>query len=37
MGRTVVLDTGNVEIVLIERHHEPWDLGCLLRTPAKIT
>jgi microcystin degradation protein MlrC len=30
MGRTVVLDTGNVEIVLIERHHEPWDLGCLL-------
>ncbi|UEM06413.1 M81 family metallopeptidase [Skermanella rosea] len=30
MGRTVVLDTGAVEIVLIERHHEPWDLGCLL-------
>jgi microcystin degradation protein MlrC len=30
MGRTVVLDTGDVEIVLIERHHEPWDLGCLL-------
>ncbi|GEO42285.1 microcystinase C [Skermanella aerolata] len=30
MGRTVVLDTGTVEIVLIERHHEPWDLGCLL-------
>ncbi|EWY36207.1 MlrC family protein 8 [Skermanella stibiiresistens SB22] len=30
MGRTVVLDTGSVEIVLIERHHEPWDLGCLL-------
>jgi microcystin degradation protein MlrC len=30
MGRTVMLDTGTVEIVLIERHHEPWDLGCLL-------
>jgi microcystin degradation protein MlrC len=30
MGRTVVLDTGGIEIVVIERHHEPWDLGCLL-------
>ena len=29
MGRTAVLDTGRVEIVVIERHHEPWDLGCL--------
>lgn len=29
MGRSVVLDTGKVEIVVIERHHEPWDLGCL--------
>ncbi|MBI1209697.1 MAG: microcystin degradation protein MlrC [Azospirillum sp.] len=29
MGRTVVLDTGGVEIVVIERHHEPWDTGCL--------
>lgn len=29
MGRTVVLDTGSVEIVITERHHEPWDLGCL--------
>ena len=29
MGRTAVLDTGKVEIVVIERHHEPWDLGCL--------
>ncbi|HSK40473.1 MAG TPA: M81 family metallopeptidase [Arenibaculum sp.] len=30
MGRTVVLDTGRIEIVVIERHHEPWDVGCLL-------
>lgn len=30
MGRTAVLDTGGIEIVVIERHHEPWDLGCLL-------
>ena len=29
MGRAVVLDTGKVEIVVIERHHEPWDVGCL--------
>ena len=29
MGRTVVLDTGKVEIVVIDRHHEPWDVGCL--------
>lgn len=29
MGRAAVLDTGKVEIVVIERHHEPWDLGCL--------
>ena len=29
MGRTVVLDTGTVEIVIVERNHEPWDLGCL--------
>ncbi len=29
MGRTAVLDTGGIEIVVIERHHEPWDLGCL--------
>ncbi len=28
MGRTAVLDTGKVEIVVIERHHEPWDMGC---------
>lgn len=30
MGRTAVLDTGGIEIVVIERHHEPWDVGCLL-------
>ncbi len=29
MGPTVVLDTGKVEIVVISRHQEPNDLGCL--------
>lgn len=29
MGRTAVLDTGTAEIVVTERNHEPWDLGCL--------
>lgn len=28
MGQTVVLDTGNVEIVVISRHQEPNDLAC---------
>ena len=28
LGRAVVLDTGTVEIVVIESNHEPWDLGC---------
>ena len=27
LGPTAVLDTGRVEIVVISRHHEPWDLG----------
>ncbi|MBC8419955.1 MAG: M81 family metallopeptidase [Desulfobacterales bacterium] len=27
MGRTVVLDTGGIQIVIIERGHEPFDLG----------
>ncbi len=27
MGRTAVLETGNVQIVIIERNHEPFDLG----------
>lgn len=27
MGPTAVLDTGNVEIVIVSRHHEPWDIG----------
>ncbi len=27
LGPTAVLDTGKVEIVVISRHHEPWDLG----------
>lgn len=26
MGRSVVLDTGNVQILVIEHNHEPWDL-----------
>jgi len=29
MGRTAVLDTGGVEIVVVSRHHEPWDPECL--------
>jgi microcystin degradation protein MlrC len=29
MGRSVALDTGPVEIVVTEKNHEPWDLGCL--------
>jgi microcystin degradation protein MlrC len=27
MGPTAVLDTGKVKIVIVSRHHEPWDLG----------
>lgn len=30
MGPTVVLDTGAVQIVVISRHQEPNDLGCML-------
>jgi microcystin degradation protein MlrC len=29
MGPTIVLDTGNVEIVVISRHQEPNDAACL--------
>lgn len=29
MGRTAVLQTEQADIVVCERHHEPWDLGCL--------
>jgi len=28
MGKTVVLDTGKVQIIVISRHIEPYDLGC---------
>jgi len=28
MGRTVVLDTGKVQIIVISQHAEPYDLGC---------
>lgn len=28
MGKTAVLDTGNVQIVVISQHTEPYDLGC---------
>ena len=27
LGRTAVLDTGDVQIVVTERHHEPYDLA----------
>jgi microcystin degradation protein MlrC len=27
MGPTAVLDTGNMQIVVVSQHHEPWDLG----------
>ncbi len=27
MGPTAVLDTGRMQIVVVSRHHEPWDLG----------
>lgn len=29
-GLTVVLDTGRVEIVIVSRHQEPFDLNCLI-------
>ena len=28
MGKSAVLDTGNVQVVVISRHTEPFDLGC---------
>jgi microcystin degradation protein MlrC len=28
LGRSVVFESGGAEIVVIERNHEPWDLGC---------
>ncbi len=28
MGKTAVLDTGKVQIIVISRHVEPYDLGC---------
>lgn len=27
MGPTAVLDTGRMQIVVVSRHHEPWDTG----------
>ena len=30
MGPSAVLDTGNVQIVIVSRHHEPWDQGVFL-------
>jgi len=27
MGPTAVLDTGTMQIVVVSRHHEPWDIG----------
>jgi microcystin degradation protein MlrC len=29
-GTTAVLDTGNVEVVVISRYQEPFDISCLL-------
>ena len=28
MGKTAVLDTGNVQVVVVSRHTEPYDPGC---------
>jgi microcystin degradation protein MlrC len=30
MGPTAVLDTGKMQIVVVSRHHEPWDQGIFL-------
>jgi microcystin degradation protein MlrC len=30
MGPSAVLDTGKVQIVIVSRHHEPWDQGVFL-------
>jgi microcystin degradation protein MlrC len=30
MGPTAVLDTGRMQIVIVSRHHEPWDQGVFL-------
>ena len=27
LGKAAVFDTGTLEIVVVSRHHEPWDLG----------
>ena len=38
IGRTAVLDTGTVEIVIAEERHEPFDTGCFTHAgidPAK--
>lgn len=29
MGRTAILDVDGVRVVVISKHHEPWDTGCL--------
>ena len=29
-GLTVVIDTGRVEIIVVSRHQEPFDINCLL-------
>ncbi len=30
MGPTAVLDTGKMQIIVVSRHHEPWDQGIFL-------
>ena len=27
MGPTALIDTGRMQIVVVSRHHEPWDIG----------
>ncbi len=38
MGRSAVLDTGTIEILVTEERHEPFDVGCFSHAgvdPAK--
>src|SRR3546814_19491398 len=34
-GLTVVFDTGRVQIVIVSRHQEPFDINCLLSADRK--
>jgi microcystin degradation protein MlrC len=37
MGRTVVLDTGDIDIVVSEKRYEPFDVGCFSSVGIDIT